>query len=143
MTESQLQSGIVRKFSELYPNKRGQLFHVPNQRSHQVQAFQAKSLGIYAGVADLIYIDILYGNDTLILGLELKSPETRHKVEHIEQQLDWGRTLEACGGFWRICRTVDEAIAFISGDYENDVALSIRDIEKMIKENGNKKTIKF
>lgn len=143
MTESQLQSGIVRKFSELYPNKRGHLFHVPNQRNNQVQAFQAKSLGIYAGVADLIYIDILYGNDTLILGLELKSPGTRHKVEHIEQQLDWGKTLEACGGCWRICRTVDEAIAFISGDYENDVALSIRDIEKMIKENGNKKTIQF
>lgn len=143
MREDKLQSDIVRKFSELYPNKRGQLFHVPNQRNNKVQAFQAKSLGIFAGVADLIFIDYLPGGDTLICALELKTLESRHKVDHIEQQLEWGKTLERCGGFWRLCRTVDEAIAFVAGDYENDTTLSIRDVEKMIKENKNKKTIKF
>lgn len=143
MSEDKLQSDIVRKFSELYPEKRGQLFHVPNQRNNQKQVFQARSLGIFPGVADLIYIDILYGSDTLIHGLEIKSPGSRHKVDHIEQQVEWGKILERCGGFWRICRSVDESIAFISGDYENDTALSIKDVEKMIQDNGKKKTIQF
>ncbi len=141
-SEEALQSGIVRKFSELYPNKRGQLFHVPNQRNHKLQAFKAKSIGVYAGVADLLFMQ---PNDVGIElnAIELKLPNTRHKVEHIEQQIEWAKTLQRCGGFWRLCRTVDEAIAFIECDSSKENGLTVFDVEKMLKENKGKKTIKF
>ena len=136
MSEEKLQSEIVRKFSELFPDKRGQLFHVPNQRAHKLQAFIARAIGIFPGVSDLIYFE-----DDLKLGLEIKAPDSRHKVQHVEQQVKWGEILESKKGIWRIVRSVDDAISLIEGDYTK--GLTISDVREMIRLNGGKKTIKF
>lgn len=142
MSEQRLQSDIVRKFSELYPYKKGQLFHVANERNSSKQAFIAQSIGIVPGVSDLIYFECNFTLDLSMKGIELKTPNSRHKVEHIKVQLNWGKTLEKNGGHWRLCRSVKEAIYFIDS-MGYDEGLTIEDVEKMIQENGNKKTIKF
>ena len=134
MSEIKLQSDIVRKFSELYPNKRGQLFHVPNERNNLTQVFQAKAIGIFSGVSDLIYLD------NIIVGIELKEMESRHKVSHILQQLEWGEIIESKGHIWRLCRTIDEAISCTEHNYKG---LTINQVKRMLAENGNKKTLKF
>lgn len=139
MSEQRLQSDIVRKFSELYPNRKGQLFHVSNERNNSKQAFIAQSIGIVPGVSDLIYFEYRLGIE--LKGIELKELNSRHKVDHVKVQLSWAKTLEECGGEWSLCRTVDEAINFIKG--EQNQGLTIEEVEKMISENGNKKTIKF
>ena len=176
MSEQKLQSDIVRKFSELYPEKRGQLFHVSNERNHQKQALMAQSIGIVPGVSDLIYVEGLTSDTKLNLLniiskfvedkssqlemfsvlckelnlgklklLELKAPGTRHKVEHIESQIAWGKTMRSIGNDWRLIRSTKEAIHFI--EYMGfDEGLTIEDVENILlenKNNKNNKTIKF
>lgn len=142
-SEEALQSDIVRTFSELYPEKRGQLFHVPNQRNHKLQAFKAKSIGIHSGVADLLFMQPNGIAELELSAIELKLPNSRHKVEHIEQQLEWAKTLQRCGGFWRLCTTLEQAMAFIECDTSKDSGLLIGDVEALIRANKEKKTIKF
>lgn len=134
MSEIRLQSDIARKYSELFPLKRGQLFHVSNERNNALQAMQARSIGIFPGVSDFIYFEM-----NLFLGMEVKEPGTRHKREHIEQQVAWGRTLESQGGVWRLVRTVKEAISCINLDFQG---LTIEEVETMLK-NVKTKTILF
>lgn len=134
MSEIRLQSDIARKYSELFPLKRGQLFHVSNERNNALQAMQARSIGIFPGVSDFIYFEM-----NLFLGMEVKEPGTRHKREHIEQQVEWGRTLESQGGVWRLVRTVEEAISCIELDFQG---LTIKEVETMLK-NVKTKTILF
>ena len=139
-SEEQLQSSIVRKFSELYPERRGQLFHVPNERNHALQAMQARSKGIFPGVADLIYFELgpLYRMKTL--AIELKTPESSHKVDTVEQQVEWGEIFEKNGGTWRLCDNIDDAIYCINGFYKG---LTTEDVVEKLSNNGTKKTIKF
>lgn len=134
MSEIRLQSEIARKYSELFPLKRGQLFHVSNERNNALQAMQARAIGIFPGVADFIYLDF-----KLIVGIEIKEPGTRHKREHIEQQLEWARILESQGGVWRLARTVKEAICCTELDFQG---LTIKEVEQML-ENVKTKTIQF
>lgn len=130
--EDKLQSDIVRKFSELYPERRGQLYHPANERNHIIQVFQAKGLGIVAGVADLIYI-----NTYQDVATELKVHGRWHDREHIEKQVWWAKVWEKQGKLWRLCRTVDEAISC----YEhNPKGLTISQVEQMLKE---RKTIRI
>lgn len=134
MSEEKLQSDIVRKFSELYPEKRGQLFHVPNERITASQKLKAKSIGVFSGVSDLIYI----GNGKICC-LELKAPNSYHKITHVQQQVDWGKTMESIGNRWRMITTVSDAIDFING---HDFGLTTIEVQKMI-DNSKSKTIKF
>jgi len=139
-SEDQLQSSIVRKFSELYPERRGQLFHVSNERNHALQAMQARSKGVFPGVADLIYFELgpLYRMKTL--AIELKTPESSHKVNTVEQQVEWGEIFEKNGGTWRLCDNIDDAIYCINGFYKG---LTTEDVRGKLADNGTKKTIKF
>ena len=136
-SEEKLQSDIVRKFSELYPLKRGQLFHVPNERITASQKLKAKSIGVFSGVSDLIFMD----KDCCCM-LELKAPGSYHKVPHVRQQVEWGKTMESIGNRWRIIISVDDALNFMSG---KDVGLTTTQVEKMLNEaeKNNKKTIRF
>ena len=139
-SEDQLQSSIVRKFSELYPERRGQLFHVPNERNHALQAMQARSKGIFPGVADLIYFELGPFYRIKTLAIELKTPESSHKVDTVEQQVEWGEILEKNGGTWRLCDNLDDAIFCINKFHKG---LTTEDVREKLANNGNKKTIKF
>lgn len=144
MGETRLQSKMAQKYSELFPNKRGQLFHVSNERNNKLQAIQARSIGIFPGVSDFIYFEpnflrenVIFG--TIMVGIEVKESGTRHSRDHIEQQLEWARILESQGGTWRLVRTVEELISCTQLDFKG---LTIKDVEKML-ENVKTKTIKF
>jgi len=139
-SEDQLQSSIVRKFSELYPERRGQLFHVSNERNHALQAMQARSKGIFPGVADLIYFELGPFYRIKTLAIELKTPESSHKVDTVEQQVEWGEIFEKNGGTWRLCDNIDDAIYCINGFYKG---LTTEDVVEKLSNNGDKKTIKF
>ena len=139
-SEDQLQSSIVRKFSELYPERRGQLFHIPNERNHALQAMQARSKGIFPGVADLIYFELGPFYRIKTLAIELKTPESSHKVDTVEQQVEWGEIFEKNGGTWRLCDNIDDAIYCINGFYKG---LTTEDVVEKLSNNGDKKTIKF
>ena len=139
MSEVKIQSDIAREFSVRYPNKRGQLFHISNERNHKVQAFQAAAIGIVNGVSDFLFFEWVPGFGINLLALEVKSPGSRHEVDHIRQQINWGKTLEEQGGSYRLVRSCKEAIDCIEG---NLCGLSIEEVEEMIHEIKTK-TIKF
>jgi hypothetical protein len=142
MSEIKLQSDIARKHSELFPLKRGQLFHVSNERNNKVQAFQARSIGIFPGVSDFIFFERIYvdwGDATIIVGIEIKEPGSRHERSHIEQQVEWAEILEAQGGIWRLCTNVEDAISCTKLMYRG---LTIADVKEMLKIQKTK-TIKF
>lgn len=142
MNETQLLSGIVRKFSELYPEKRGQFFHVSNERNNQMQAFRAAGMGIFRGLSDLIYFDGFGFGFMCIFGLEVKAPNTRHDRDQIEAQIEWGKILESQGGKWRLIRTIEEAMNFVNRRFEHPCGLTIAQVEQMLLEQKTK-TIKF
>lgn len=135
MKEERLQSDIARKFSELYPNLYGRLFHVPNERNHALQAFKAKAIGIIPGVADFIYFSRKFNVAT-----ELKIEGSRHKVSHIKKQIEWAKVWESQGNVWRLCMNVEDAICNYKGDFSK--GMSILEVEEKLK-GVETKTIKF
>jgi hypothetical protein len=144
MPEIQLQSKTVAEFSQRFPHKRGQLFHVSNERNHTLQAMQAKAIGIFNGVSDLIYLELFHPREnetpcTMFVGIELKELGSRHKREKIEAQVAWGEILESCGGVWRLCRTTSEAISCTQLDFKG---LTLADVKTMLSDQKTK-TIKF
>ena len=146
MNEIQLQSEIVRKFSELfYPKERGQLFHVSNERNSKNQAFQAKSIGVFAGVSDFLYMKKFHPREngsesTFLLGIEVKAPNTYHSKDHLMQQIEWGKILENCGGKWVLVTSVEAAMESINGNYSN--CLNLEQVSNLIK-NCKNKNLKF
>jgi hypothetical protein len=134
MREDKLQSLIAVKFSQKYPNKEGQLFHVSNERNNKIQAYKARAIGIIPGVADFIYFD-----DAFNVATELKVPGSRHEVAKVRKQIKWGRTWERKGNVWRLCRTVKEAMSCYKGKFKG---LTLDEVEKML-DSVKTKTIKF
>jgi len=134
MSEAKLQSDIVRKFSELFPEKRGQLIHVPNERITKYQRLTAKGLGVFNGVSDLVFFDT-----NIVYCLELKAPGTNHKVLHLQQQVDWGKTMESIGNRWRIITTLEDALKFMGG---KEAGLKTEEVQLMLNNTKNK-NIKF
>lgn len=134
MKEEKLQSDIARKFSELYPDKNGQLFHVSNERNNKIQAFKARAIGIIPGVADFIFFSKKFNVAT-----ELKTPGSRHLVAGLLKQLQWAKVWEQQGNVWRLCTNVEDAICCYNGDFKG---LTRQEIKKTLK-TVKTKTIKF
>jgi hypothetical protein len=133
--ETQFQSNVVRKFSELHIDERGQLIHIANERTGgKMQAMRARAIGIVPGTADLIYFSFNHNVAT-----ELKVPGRRHDIERVEVQVWWGKIWESQGNHWRLCRTVEEAINCYEGNLQG---LTILEVEKMLSA-VTTKTIKF
>lgn len=132
--EEKLQSDIARKFSEQYPEKSGQLFHVSNERNNKIQAFKARAIGIIPGVADFIYF-----SDAFNVATELKVPGSRHEVSRILKQLQWAKVWEREGNVWRLCDNVEDALSCYNGVFKGKTR---QEVKKMIKQ-VKTKTIKF
>lgn len=132
--EEKLQSDIAIKFSQLYPEKSGQLFHVSNERNNQIQAFKARAIGIIPGVADFLFFSKDFN-----IATELKLPGSRHEVSRIKKQIEWAEVWIREGNVWRLCSTVEEAISCYEGDFKGK---TVKEVKKMIK-NVKTKTIKF
>lgn len=145
MSEVRLQSDIAVEYSRRYPKLQGQLFHVSNERNNKIQAFQARAIGIIPGVSDFIYFELFHpkengSSSSLMIGMEVKEVGSRHEVQHLKNQLKWGKTLENCGGRYFIVRSVDEAMDVIEGRYLS--AINIEEFERIISE-CKTKTLKF
>ena len=132
--EEKLQSDIAIKFSQLYPEKSGQLFHISNERNNVIQAYKARSIGIIPGVADFLFFSKDFNVAT-----ELKQPGSRHEVSRIQKQLEWAKVWEREGNVWRLCCTVDEAISCYQGNYKGKTRKEVKEMIKKVKT----KTIKF
>jgi hypothetical protein len=126
MNETKLQSLITIKFSQKYPKKSGQLFHVPNERNHMLQAFKARAIGIIPGVADFLFFSKSFNVAT-----ELKIEGSRHKVATLRNQIKWGRTWEAQGNTWRLCMTVKEAMSCYKGKFKG---MTLDELEEKLKD---------
>ncbi len=138
MNEKQLTCNIVRQITNLQPQKRKQLFHVSNERNSEIQSFEAKAIGIVAGVSDFIYFE----KDTPLIGMEIKVKDSYHKVDHIEQQVGWGELLESQGGVWRLITNEKDAIELIVHKNFN-VGYTAYKMRELLSKNGKKKTIKI
>lgn len=144
--EVKLQSEIVREFSARFPHLRGQLFHVPNQRNHQLQAMQARSIGIFPGVADLLYFKeyTVHGftveNVCKLIALEVKESSSSHKLDHVRQQYEWGVILENAGGKYVIVMSVEQAMEAVNDNFTNCMSLAQLKIKI---DNCKSKTITF
>jgi len=132
--EEKLQSDIVVQFSQLYPKKIGQLFHVSNERAHKNQAYKARAIGIVPGVADMLYF-----SKNKHVATELKVKGERHLVSRIRKQLEWGELWEKKGNIWRMCFTVEEAISCYVGKPKG---LKTSEVRKLV-ESVKTKTIKI
>lgn len=145
MSEDKLLSECVRLFSERHPDKRGQLFHVSNERNNQTQVWVARAKGIFPGVSDLLYLEIAPMMpeqcflSTFLVGIELKVFGSRHKIDHIEQQIEWAKILEAQGGVWRLCTNAEDAVSCTEMNFKG---LTISDVETLLKTQKTK-TIQF
>ena len=138
MNEKQLSSQIVREITNLQPEKRKQLFHIANERNSKEQAFEAKAIGIIPGVSDFLYFE----KDIPLIGMEIKVPDSYHKVDHIISQVEWGEVLEQQGGVWRLITTVNDAVCLIVGK-DFTVGKTTSQMRELLSKNGNKKTIKI
>lgn len=134
MREDVLMMDIARTFSERYPKKRGQLFHVSNERNNPTQAFRARAIGIVPGVADFIFFSKKFDVAT-----EIKVPGSRHQKAKVRQQARWGELWEKKGKIWRLCTTVEQAIACYNGDFQGYTVEEVYDLLSWT----NTKTIKF
>lgn len=142
MNEKQLASESVRKFSERYPQKRGQFFHVSNERNNQTQVWEARAIGIFPGVSDFLYFEGLFyphPDKFMLVGIEIKVLGTRHERSRIEQQVEWGKTLEAQGGVWRLCTNSEDVVSCTEMNFKG---LTISDVELILKTQKTK-TILF
>lgn len=134
MKEEKLQSDIAVAFSQRYPKKYGQLFHVSNERNNQIQVLRSRAIGIIPGVSDFIFF-----SSKINIAMEIKVPNSRHEVSKILIQLKWAKVWESQGNVWRLVRSVNEAMSCIEGDLEG---LTRKEVKGMIKK-INTKTIKF
>ena len=128
MTEDQLSCQIVKAVRNKHPETRGRFFHISNERNNKTQAYVAKAIGIFPGVADFIYLYEFTGGHGFIgfTALEVKVPNSRHEVSHIEQQVEWGELVESLGGNWRLITSEEEAVNCVEGNLKGFTTQEVR-----------------
>lgn len=82
MNEAQLQAKCVLKFSQTYPERRGDLFATFQETVNAAQGSNMLSRGLIPGVPDLIYLDLARH----FIGIEMKAENIRHNLIHILEQ---------------------------------------------------------
>jgi hypothetical protein len=105
MNELQLQAEIFKWHWNNIPEERGLLFHVNNKARNKIEGNKFKSLGVIAGVTDLIYLKP--GGRPIFV--ELKTEEGKQSP----QQKEWQKTVESAGYDYRICRDLETFKTYI------------------------------
>lgn len=104
--EGKIQSDCVIWFHNSFPAYRGLLFHVPNENdrsdSNPIQGAMRRSLGVVAGVSDLILLVPRKGHGALLI--EMKDEKGKQRPA----QQDWQKSVESQGYVYRICRSLDQ-----------------------------------
>ena len=111
-TEQQVQREVV-KYLEMSPFYRGWYFHVPNERSHQRQAWALAKAGVKSGIPDLL---VIRPNGGFVgLALELKREKAAPSAVTATQR-GWLRQFEQAGWRAEVARGTTEAINVLT-DY--------------------------
>lgn len=104
--EGKIQAECFQWFWNTYPQYRGLLYHVPNENdradSNIIQGAIRKSLGVVAGVADLILMIQRGGHGALCI--EMKDDKGVQRPA----QKDWQKIVEAQGYRYKICRSLEQ-----------------------------------
>ena len=84
----------------------------------------------------------MFVNNTFV-GIEVKAPDSSHKLSHIQTQIEWGANIIKNGGQYYIGSDFDEIKHFIASAIEDKFSVfdSIERVQKQI--NEGRKTIKF
>ena len=106
--EAILQSKIVIKFSQLYPERRGCLIGYFANADNQIKGAINNSLGLVKNCSDLLYVT-LSGS---LVGIELKSTGSRHNRTHLIGQATWLITVPKIGYF---CDSEEMFFSIING----------------------------
>ena len=102
-----LQQQVYKWFHNTYPELRGCLWKVENERKRtKYEQMIAKSTGLVAGVADL---NMLYGG--VFYGIELKTPTG----SQTKSQIEWERSITEQGGIYVLIRSLEEFQGFVEG----------------------------
>ena len=102
-----LQQHVYKFFHNTYPELRGTLWRVENERRRtKYEQMIAKSTGLVAGVADL---NMLYGGQ--FYAIELKVEGGRQS----QSQKQWQRVITEQGGIYKVIRSLDEFKEFVEG----------------------------
>ena len=88
-----------------------------------------------AGVSDLIYFNGEFN------AIEVKVSGSKHSINHIQSQYDWGCKIVEKGGTYNIVTSVYGFWSIINGFYDSKDVLSLRQINILL--NEGKKTIVF
>lgn len=104
--EGRIQAECFAWFWNTYPRYRRLMFHVPNENdradSNPIQGAMRKSLGVVAGVSDLILLLNRGGHGALLI--EMKDEQGAQNTA----QKEWQRLVEAHGYLYRVCRNLEE-----------------------------------
>lgn len=106
LSEHQIQAQIVAYFNQHYPNYRKCLFHVNNKAKDSLEGARFKTLGVVAGVSDLI---LLAPNGITYL-IELKD-NTGRQSDH---QKAFQQQAETLGHIYVVIRSLSEFQALLS-----------------------------
>lgn len=103
--EGKIQAECFAWFWNKYPHYRKLLFHVPNENdradSNIIQGAIRKSLGVVAGVADLLFL--VARGDYHGLCIEMKDEKGRQKPS----QKEWQEKVEQQGYKYVVCRSLE------------------------------------
>ena len=102
-----LQQQVYKWFHNTYPELRGCLWKVENERKrNKYEQMIAKSTGLVSGVADLnwLYKGVFYG-------IELKTPTG----SQTKSQKQWERVMTQQGGIYVLIRSLEEFQGFVGG----------------------------
>ena len=106
--EEDLQIACVRWFDLQYPQYRNLLHHSPNGGKRNVrEAARFKAMGTRAGFPDLLLLVPRHPYN--FLAIEMKTSKGRQSDNQKQMQAD----MEAQGGIYVVCRSLDEFIAII------------------------------
>ena len=102
--EGKIQAECFQWFHNTFPQYRGLLFHVPNENdradSNPIQGAIRKSLGVWPGVADLLFLVARDGKHGLCI--EMKD---EHGTQKPAQKV-WQSAVEAQGYKYCLCRSL-------------------------------------
>lgn len=104
MPEGRIQAECFKWFHNTFPQYRGLLFHVPNENdradSNFIQGAIRKSLGVVAGVSDLVLLLQRNGHGALLI--EMKDEYGKQRPSQVE----WQKIVEAHGYKYCLCRSL-------------------------------------
>jgi hypothetical protein len=111
--ENIIQHEIVKWFSQQYPQHRGLLFEINNDSPGGVkQIMKRQAMGMIPGLSDLMFLVPGRGE---YAGIEIKGYQSRHSLEHIVTQWEWGKKIRDNGGYWIMTSNIDNITLFIEG----------------------------